>query len=107
MSMFGNALVKQLEKEKDGLILEMKKLENELIFQKRQSDLKTAEAINKLREEMNKRLVESDILRNEAKAKLEIYEKMDTKTDAECIKNMVKQLIETIGKMKNDVNIIK
>lgn len=112
MSMFRNALEKKLEKERE--IDELKrKHKHELTDLRRQFDhdmklekLKKDEFVVEFKKEMQQKLVESDLLRNEAKAKLEIYEKLDTKEDANVIKSMLNKLIEALGKTKN-IQIIK
>jgi hypothetical protein len=80
-------------------------LEREKAYQDRESEISKQEAITKLRGEMQKSLVESDLLRQEAVAKLTVYEQVDTKSDANCIKDMIKQLIDKIGAQQ--VNVVK
>lgn len=87
------------------LIREKDKIEIEKDFLEREYKIKTEEKLNSLRKEMQESLIKSDLLRIEALAKLEIYEKTNTKADANTIKEMVTQLIATIG--KQGINVIK
>ena len=86
---------------------EVEKLKQEMSIKDRECDLRVQEAVQRLREEMTKRLVESDIARESALGKLAIYEKMDTKADANTIKEMVGKLIESIGKNVPQISMVK
>lgn len=105
--MFETSLVKSLKEKVEELRMEVFKLKQELMFQQRESEVKKQEAITALRDAMKKSLIESDLARQEAIAKLEVYEKLDTKADANTIKDMIGKLIEAIGKNKQDINVIK
>ena len=74
----------------------------------RKNELTTQEKLNKLKSDMKTALVESDLARIEATSKLEIYEKLDTKADANIIKETVASLITALGKNnKQDISVIK
>ena len=75
-------------------------LNREIEFIKRDTDLKTQEALNKLRAEMKKSLYESDMRRVKAEAKLEIYEKINTKDDANKICEMLADAIKGLSQLK-------
>jgi hypothetical protein len=76
-----------------------------LTILEKEAELSTEKKLAELRKSMQESLIKSDLLRTEALAKLEIYEKTDTKADANTIKEMIGQLIGTIG--KQNVNVIK
>lgn len=59
----------------------------------RESAIKVEETKNEIRKEMQKALIESDLKRVEAIAKLETYEKLDTKTEREAIRQMLDKAI--------------
>lgn len=80
-------------------------LENEIKLSVREREIITNEKLAKLRESMQESLIKSDLLRTEALAKLEVYEKTDTKSDANTIKEMIGRLIEVIG--KQNISVIK
>ena len=84
---------------------ELADLKHEKKHEQREFELSKEEAINRLRNEMKEDLIKSDLIRVEAVAKLEIYEKTDTKADANTIKEMIGKLIDMIG--KQDVKVIK
>lgn len=74
----------------------------------RNSVLETQEKLNSLKSDMKKSLIDSDLARIEATSKLEVYEKIDTKADANIIKETVGKLVEALGKnQKQDISVIK
>lgn len=97
---------KQLEADLKGEVEGRRKDEIEASNKEKEYDLKNQQAVNDLREEMRKDLVKSDILRAEAVAKLEIYEKTDTKADANAIKDMIAKLITALG-TKGEITVVK
>lgn len=76
------------------LIKKNEELSNELSNLKREYELKTQEELNALRKSMEKALIESDIKREVAIARLEAYEKMDSKTDREQISKMLETALD-------------
>lgn len=126
MFMFKASVVEKLEREKKELEKEIQELKTmckheelmhtneiaknkqDLSFVKREYEIKTQEELNKLRKEMEKSLVTSDLIRTEAVAKLAIYEKMNVKDDANTIKEMAKELIKAVSSIASSkVNIVK
>lgn len=97
------SLEKQLEVEKQRRV----EAENALKYVEKKQQLEIDNAVNKLREEMQKRLVESDVQREVAVAKLEVYEKLDTKADAAVIKDMVGKLVDALTKVQQTINVVK
>ena len=64
------------------------------------------QALQELARKMSETLIKSDITRESALAKLAVYEKMDTKADANTIKEMATKLIEVVGIIgKPQVNV--
>lgn len=100
------AVIKEKNEKIDNLTLEIKKIKQDLEHELKMEKMKRDEYIIKFKEEMQEKLIKSDLLRNEAIAKLEIYEKLDTKSDANCIKETLNKLIEALSKTK-DIQIIK
>lgn len=108
-------LKKQIVELQDALKLEIDKsvrLEDdikELTFSakhmKETVELAHERKIIQLQRDMEKALIQSDLTRVEAVSRLEVYQKTDTRADANTIKDMVKQLIDSIG--KQNVNIVK
>lgn len=106
-----------LRLEKAGIERELKAVKEEIDAYKNDSrinkwkmeimekefDLRKQKELNELKSSMQETLIKSDMLRTEALAKLEIYEKTDTKADANTIKDMVKQLIDVMGKQSLNV----
>lgn len=104
--MFGKSVeVEAFRNQVEVLKEELTKTRFELSCQKRENELKVQEELNKLKKEMQKSLVESDIRRERAEAKLETYEKMDTKSERNEIREMLKEAIK--GLSGNKVQIVK
>lgn len=104
-----NNKLKEAETDLENALISKEKkifeLESKIGFSEREYQIRENNALQKLRDEMSKRLIESDIAKAEAIAKLEVYEKMDTKDDSNTIKESIGKLIEQIG--KQNVNVIK
>lgn len=83
-----------------------KEISWKLSILEKENDLATEKKLHELRKSMQESLIKSDLLRTEALAKLEIYEKTDTKQDANAIKDMIGKLIDQIGKQSN-ISIVK
>jgi hypothetical protein len=94
-----------LQREKMALGDKIRDMEFELKHQAELLAIEHERKIMQLQRDMQKALIESDLARVEATAKLEIYQKTDSREDANTIKSMVKQLIDSIG--KQNVNIVK
>ena len=103
---------KDLKSENDRLTSTTRKQEDELKelrFQqnhlKETTDLDHDKKVMALQRDMQKSLVQSDLTRVEALAKLEIYEKTDSKADANHIKEMIGKLIDQLGKQQAPASI--
>jgi hypothetical protein len=81
------------------------KLERDCDMLKLGNELHIEKAKNELRKEMEKSLIESDLKRVEAVAKLEAYEKMDTKEERKYITQMLEKAITGLAAQK--VQIVK
>lgn len=105
--MFGASIqeVKKLEEEIRELKDQVKAARFDLSHAQEKAELDKERALNSLRKEMQESLIKSDLMRVEALAKLEIYEKTDTKADANTIKEMISKLIGVMG--KQEINVIK
>lgn len=93
-------LQKKLEREKeraDGLKRENDELEKEL---DRIKEWEMEKAKHEVRKEMEKALIESDLKRTEAVAKLNTYIDMDTKDEKKHIQAMLEKAIDALGKQK-------
>lgn len=73
----------------------------------RKKDLDIEEAVNEVKKEMQKSLIESDLKRVEAIAKLEIYEKQDNKDQINKITDMLEEAIKSLGSKDTIVNVKK
>jgi len=96
--------LKALKDEIDGYKNEVRSYKWKMETMEKEADLRKQKEINEIRASMQESLIKSDLIRTEALAKLEVYEKTDTKADANTIKDMVKQLIDVVG--KQSVNVI-
>lgn len=86
-------LEKRNAKLENDLASALKSCKEERELDTRKNALLIEEKLNTLRKEMQKSLTESDLKRVEAIAKLETYEKMDTKTERDAIRNMLEKAI--------------
>jgi hypothetical protein len=84
---------------------EKRTLKFELLHAQELAAIKQEKALQAQANDMSKALIQSDISREQALSKLSVYEKMDTKADANTIKDMVSKLIDAIG--KTNVNLLK
>jgi hypothetical protein len=95
--------LKEIVRGKDKQIYE---LEKKLEWEKRDSGIREQTAITDFKLTVQEKLIESDLERNEAKAKLEVYEKLDTKADANVIKETLGKLVEALGQQQK-ISVIK
>lgn len=105
-------IVKTWQKEacdlEDALTDNIKKHEFEISKITQQAELDQEKALNVLRASMQQALMESDLDRTKAEARLEVYEQMDTKADRNQINSMLNILIEKIGSQKcSDLHVVK
>ena len=96
---------RELAQYRNNLDEEKRTLKFELMHAKELANIDKEKALQELTRKMQESLVTSDISREQALAKLSVYEKMDTKADANTIKDMVSKLIDAIG--KTNVNLLK
>ena len=96
---------RELDQYRNNLDEEKRTLKFELMHAKELANIDKEKALQELTRKMQESLVTSDISREQALAKLSVYEKMDTKADANTIKDMVSKLIDAIG--KTNVNLLK
>jgi uncharacterized secreted protein with C-terminal beta-propeller domain len=82
----------------------VKDLEFKLKIAEEWEKVRVEKAKDELRREMQKSLIESDIKRVEAVAKLETYQTMDNKDERKHIMTMLEKSIEALGKEKVTVN---
>ena len=99
--MFGTSVQKEVERLRE----ENRELKFELNHAREKYEVQQERALDTLRKEMQESLIKSDLLRVEALAKLEVYEKTDTKADANTIKQMIGKLIDKMG--NGEVHIVK
>jgi phage-related protein len=88
---------------------ELKELRFQTKHMKETLELEHDKKVMSIQREMQKALVSSDLTRVEALAKLEVYEKTDTKSDANAIKEMIGKLIDQLGKQQApaSINVVK
>lgn len=94
-----------IERDRDYWKERVKDLERSNQYEVRVKELDVQKALNGLRKEMQKSLIESDLKRVKAEACLETYVKMDTKAEREHIRKMLDKAIEGLSKAK--VQVVK
>lgn len=99
------------KKECDRLTEKIRDLEKDRVFLEKIHKVEIEEERQKLRKEMQKSLIESDLKRVEAIAKLEVNEKLDVKNEFNFIKEMLSKLVEVLGRgvihKGNEISVIK
>lgn len=75
---------------------------DEISLIKRQHALAVEEEKNKIRKEMSKSLIESDLKRVEAVARFETYKEMDTQEERKHIQKMLERAIEGLGNLTHE-----
>lgn len=90
--MFKITLGKVDELQKKIWILEKEKEQMQKDF-----ELKVDLKLSELKTKMQKELIESDLLRTQAIAKLEVLEKIDTKSDANEIKKLLHEMVSLMA----------
>ena len=83
---------------------EIRELKNKIAISKEWEEINLEKAKDILRKEMQKSLIESDLRRVEAVAKLETYIEMDTKDERRHIQQMLEEAIKSLGQQKITVN---
>jgi ABC-type uncharacterized transport system auxiliary subunit len=89
----GNGKVKELESKIRELEWDLKKVKDVQAFE-------IEKAKDVIRKEMEKSLIESDLKRVEAIAKLNTYIDMDTKDERKHIQKMLEEAIKSLGNQK-------
>jgi hypothetical protein len=96
----------ELKEFRNSLDKEKQKLEFDLKYAGDTAAIAMEKALQEQARKMSEVLIKSDIERERAKAALAVYEKMDTKADANTIKEMAVKLIEMVGVIgKPQVNV--
>ena len=72
-------------------------LEKEKEQMQKDFELKVELKLSELKTEMQKALIESDLLRTQAISKLEVLEKIDTKSDANEIKKLLHEMVASMA----------
>ncbi len=90
--MFKITLGKTERLEKQIWVLEKEKEQMQKDF-----ELKVELKLNELKTKMQKELIESDLLRTQAIAKLEVLEKIDTRSDANEIKTLLHEMVASMA----------
>jgi len=91
----------------EGQRVEIKTLKFDLNHQEQKNQLELAKALQAQAEKTKEALVKSDLEREKALSAIRVYEKMDTKADANTIKEMFGKIIEVIGKKQTEINMVK
>ena len=89
--------IKSLEEVVKSKEWQIKELEWKLKNVEKEADIKQGEAILAFKKESLQKLSESDIKREVAQAKLEVYEKFDAKDDHNQIKTMLTEAIKGLS----------
>ena len=100
-----NKDIEDLKERKRAVEDQLKDAKKENALMSREFEIRTQEELGKLKDAVRDSLVTSDLKRTEAIAKLEVYEKMNTKEDANTIKELAKELVKALG--RNNVQIVK
>jgi len=101
MSVFSKSM--EIKQATEPLRDEIKRLEWSLHKLQDVHAFDTEKAVDHVRKEMQKSLIESDLLRVEAVAKLNTYIDMDTKDERKHIQKMLDKAIDALGKQKVEV----
>lgn len=96
--------IDELEDKVSELKLEKKELKRDLELAERKEQWEIEKVKNDIRKDMQKRLIESDLKRTEAIAKLNTYIDMDTKDEKKHIQEMLEEAIKALGKQKITIN---
>ena len=97
-------LTDELSNERRLAVKKWREMEWELHKLKETQAFEIEKAKYGIRKEMEKSLIESDIARTEAVAKLNTYIDMDTKDERKHIQKMLEEAIKSLGAQKTIVN---
>lgn len=101
-----NEEIAELKSSKHYLDSRLNELESKLSRADEKAEWETEKIKNDVKKDMQKKLIESDLKRTEAVAKLNTYIDMDTKDEKKHIQNMLEKAIDALGKQK-EVKIVK
>ena len=105
MFLFGTS-VDKLKKEIQEKETTIRELRFELECATRKAALNKEEALNTIRKEMEKRLIESDLERVKADSSLKAYKEIDLKDLRNKLESMMENLVKALGAQK-EVTVIK
>jgi hypothetical protein len=98
---------KEMDKQRiSSLEDKVRGLEHDLAYERRKKELDIELAKAELRKEMSKSLIESDVKRADAIARLETYEKMDTKDERKAMMSMLEKTIAGLAQQAK-IQIVK
>lgn len=86
------------------LELKIERLEDKLERANGKAEWEVEQIKNTVRKDMQKKLIESDLKRVEAVAKLNTYIDMDTKDERKKMSGMLEEAIKSLGKQKVTIN---
>jgi len=86
------------------LELKIERLEAKLERANGKAEWEVEKIKNTVRKDMQKKLIESDLKRTEAVAKLNTYIDMDTKDERKKMSGMLEEAIKSLGKQKVTIN---
>ena len=86
------------------LELKIERLDAKLERANGKADWEVEQIKNTIKKDMQKKLIESDLKRVEAVAKLNTYIDMDTKDERKKISGMLEEAIKSLGKQKVTIN---
>lgn len=96
----------RLERREVSLEGQISRLEDKLDKAGEKAGWEVEQIKNTVRKDMQKKLIESDLKRTEAVAKLNTYIDMDTKDERKHIQEMLEKAIEGLGN-RTEVKIVK
>jgi len=98
--------IDELKDDIANLKLDLKHASDRAAYAEKRAEWETEKIKNDVKKDIQKKLIESDLLRTEAVAKLNTYIDMDTKDERKHIQDMLEKAIEGLGKQK-EIKIVK
>lgn len=99
-----NEEIAQLKTDKHCLDCRLDEFEFKLSRADEKAEWEVEKIKNTVKKDMQKKLIESDLKRVEAVAKLNTYIDMDTKDERKKISGMLEEAIKSLGKQKVTIN---
>ena len=96
--------IAKLKSDKHYLDCRLDELESKLSKADERATWEVEQIKNTVKKDMQKKLIESDLKRVEAVAKLNTYIDMDTKDERKKISGMLEEAIKSLGKQKVTIN---